>query len=751
MHAFISRRFASWLWLLVLGLCVITPARAEFLRPQQAFQLHLEQITSQQLVLRWNIAEGYYLYRDQLRIRSSTPGIELGDPEWPEALTKNDEFFGTVAIYRYSIELTVPIARTESGGDSLSLEARFQGCADAGFCYPPEFQTLDVTLPARRTSALALHATAQAFNRALGLDAPAPNEDIPAVEEAFRLLAEVSDAGHLRLHWEIAPETYLYRDLIEIRLIEGAGITLGEFERPEGRLKEDAVLPHGHSGPVLIYQDQLDLEIPLERRSNADSRMLLEVSYQGCAEQGFCYPPQHQRLTLDLHGAPGSTTQAASLPIEPMATLSEQDRIASTLATGSLWASVVLFFGFGLLLAFTPCIFPMIPILSGIIAGQGASLTTRGAFMLSLVYVLAMSLTYTLAGVLAGVFGANLQAAFQSPVILVGFALVFVALAFSMFGFYELQLPSGLQTRLSALSNRQRGGTWIGAAIMGALSALIVSPCVAPPLVGALIYIGQTGDALLGGVALFALSLGMGAPLLLIGASAGRLLPRAGAWMETVKAVFGVAMLGVAILMLERILPDAITLLLWGTLLIGSAVYMGAFGRLPEQASGWQRLWKTIALVLFIQGTLVLIGAAAGGGDVLHPLRALSATATERPTLEFRRIKTVDDLERELALAEGRPVMLDFQAEWCVSCKEMEHKTLADPTVIAELQRFVLLQADVTANDAEDRALMQQRFALPGPPAMVFFDPRGDELKALRLVGFTPADAFLAHLARVTP
>jgi thiol:disulfide interchange protein DsbD len=360
------------------------------------------------------------------------------------------------------------------------------------------------------------------------------------------------------------------------------------------------------------------------------------------------------------------------------------------------------------------------------------------------------------AGVLAGLFGANLQAAFQNPWILSGFALVFVALAFSMFGFYDLQLPSSLQSKLAEMSNKQEGGTLIGVAIMGLLSALIVGPCVAPPLFGALIYISQTGDAVLGGVALFALSLGMGAPLIAIGTSAGKLLPRAGAWMDAVKAVFGVLLLAVAILLLERILPAAVSMLLWGLLLICSAVYMGALTQLPAGVSGWSKLWKGLGVFLLIYGALMLVGAAAGGKDTIQPLRGLAVGGAGGGGGEhaaFKRVKTVADLDRELAVAAaaGKPVMLDFYADWCVSCKEMERYTFSDAAVIQEMGRFALLQADVTANDTADQELMQGRFGIPGPPAMLFFDSAGSELRNFRLVGFKPAAEFAEHLRRAAP
>ena len=583
---------------------------------------------------------------------------------------------------------------------------------------------------------------------------------IPEVADAFRVQASLIAPDRAQLTWQLAPGTFLYADLLQITLSDDTSpVQLGVLERPAGTLKRDAVRPDGSIGDIAIYHESFEIGVPLVRADPAATVVTLTVSYQGCADIGICYPPQTQQLTLKLPAATSAASNQPATTTAPATTaapLAEQDRIAAVLATEGLWMILAVFFGFGLLLAFTPCVFPMIPILSGIIAGQGATLTTRNAFVLSLVYVLAMALTYTLVGVLAGLFGANLQAVFQHPAILTAFAAIFVALALSMFGFYDLQLPASLQSKLAELSNRQRSGTLLGVAIMGLLSALIVGPCVAPPLFGALIYISQTGDALLGGVALFALSLGMGAPLLVLGTSAGTLLPRAGAWMEAVKAVFGVALLGVALLMLERLLPPAVALLLWGVLLISSAVYMGALTALPPNASGWRTLRQGLGVALLIYGALMLVGAAAGGRDTLQPLRGLWPTGGSVANAEqalFKPIKSVADLERELAQARanGQPVLLDFYADWCVSCKELERDTFSDPTVQAEMQRFVRLQADVTANDAEDRALMQGRFGLPGPPALLFFDRAGQELAASRLVGFKSAEPFAAHLRQVAP
>jgi len=785
-----ANRLIRVLTLLLLVCASATPTAAdeEFLLPEQAFQVTAAADGADAVRARWTIADGYYLYKSKFRFTSPFPDVELGDPELPTAQRKQDAFFGEVEVYRGQVEVRIPVTRRTSA-DTLTLEATSQGCADAGLCYPPQRQTLVVRLPqiaavtapllvadlpgaapAPLTGArpgVPISGMAQSLASQVG---PGIDDDILPAEQAFLFQAAMGTPERIDLTWDIAPGTYLYRDKVEIALDGATDVTLGSFQLPPGEIKRNTILPDGSTGDIAVYHDRVSLALPLLRHGTAASEVTLVAKYQGCAERGICYPPQTQRVKLALPptaqiaaaapeqaqdpliNAPPATDRSVSAP-EPVA---EQDRIASVLAERNLWAVIALFFGFGLLLAFTPCVFPMIPILSGIIAGVGPGITTRRAFTLSLVYVLAMALTYTVAGVLAGLFGANLQAAFQNPWILSAFALIFVLLALSMFGFYDLQLPSSLQSRLAEVSNKQAGGTLIGVAIMGLLSALIVGPCVAPPLFGALIYISQTGDAVLGGVALFALSLGMGAPLVAIGTSAGKLLPRAGAWMDAVKAVFGVALLAVALTLLERILPAAVAMLLWGLLLICSAVYLGALSQIPVGASGWTRLWKGLGVGLLIYGALMLVGAAAGGKDTIQPLRGLlvgGGAGSTLPHAQFKRIKTTADLDRELAVAAtvGQPVMLDFYADWCVSCKEMERYTFSDPVVIQELGRFVLLQADVTASDAADQALMQGRFKLPGPPAILFFDATGAETPGLRLVGFKPADAFAAHLRRIAP
>jgi thiol:disulfide interchange protein DsbD len=724
----------------------------ELLEPDQAFALSVTAVDATTLQARWDIAEGYYLYRSKFRFSSDTPGITLGEPQFPAGKIKHDEFFGDVEIYRGSVTVTIPVERSANAPGTLALTATSQGCADLGVCYPPQRQQRKVSLPAQSTVApqAALTALSNEFNPLGG------EEDILEPDQAFRFDAIVEDGNTLLARWEIAPKHYLYKDKFRFALSDSKGVTLGQVELPKGEEKDDEFF-----GRIEVYHNAVEARLPLMRENLDPTGITLKVSYQGCAEAGICYPPQKKDISLQLPAgvagaaiaaAPVATAAENTVAATDSPPLSEQDQLAAALAGGNTAWTILLFFAAGLLLAFTPCVFPMIPILSSIIVGQGEGITTRKAFTLSVIYVLAMALTYTVAGVIAGLFGANIQAMFQNPWVLGSFAAVFVALSFSMFGFYELQLPSALQSKLTEVSNKQQGGTLTGVAIMGLLSALIVGPCVAPPLMGALIYIGQTGDPYLGGAALFALSLGMGAPLIAIGTAGGKFLPRAGGWMDAVKAVFGVLLLAVAIWMLERILPAAIIMLLWALLLIISAVYMGAVDAIKEGASGWHKLWKGLGLVLLLQGALLLIGLAAGTTDPLQPLKGAGfggVAAVPQQHLSFRTITTVDDLEREVATASaaGKSVMLDFYADWCVSCKEFEKYTFSDPQVIDALSNTVVLQANVTANDEADQALLK-RFKLIGPPGIIFYDTQGKELAAHRVVGFMSAEEFAAHIQR---
>lgn len=575
-------------------------------------------------------------------------------------------------------------------------------------------------------------------------------------EQAFAFGKPRWEGDKLYLSWVVAPNHYLYKDRFIVKTHQVNGVVVGETQLPDGKKKTDEFF-----GNIEALYEHAEIVIPLKLAdANQPGSLVLELGWRGCEEGRICYPEALQAFkvglsapavltweTTSLPTAQTATQTAAATPTEPVP---EQDAIAQRLAGGDTLLTLLAFLGFGLLLAFTPCVFPMIPILSGIIVGQ-KNLTSRKAFVLSLVYVLAMAVTYTLAGVLAGVFGQNLQATFQNVWVLVGFSAIFVLLALSMFGFYELQMPSALQSRLNNLSNRQEGGNLIGVAVMGMLSALIVGPCVAAPLAGALIYIGNTGDALLGGMALFALSIGMGIPLLLVGTSAGKWLPRAGGWMEAIKAVFGVMLLGVAIWLLERVLPSAVSLLLWSALLVLSAIFLGALTPLTTESTSWRKLWKGVGILLLVYGCLVLVGSTTGKGELWQPLRGFGAgnAATESAAaLPFRTVTTLDAVNTALADAKGQVVMLDFYADWCVTCKEMEKYTFSDPAVQAQLRTVVLLKADVSKTSPESKALLQH-FKISGPPAMVFFDKNGQELRQYRQVGFMPAAAFAAHLDKV--
>ncbi len=568
-------------------------------------------------------------------------------------------------------------------------------------------------------------------------------------DQAFALEVTVRDAHTLQANFKVTPGYYLYRDKVSFK-VAGDTVKIVSVKLPDGELKHDP-----NFGETHVFHHPFQVEIVLERRGDAATRIALDASYQGCSEQGLCYPSQDKTLEIDL---PDSKQQAGGGQIigegktktENIAPPTENTKIANLFEHGSFWLIISFFFGAGLLLALTPCVFPMIPILSGIIVGRGHKITKMHAFLLSLAYVLGMAVTYAAAGVAAGMSGDLISNALQTPWVLGSFAAVFVLLSLSMFGFYELQLPSAWQSKLSDTSNRLHGGHLSGVFVMGALSAVIMGPCVAAPLAGALLYIGQTHDAILGGVALFALALGMGSPLLLIGTSAGVLLPRAGAWMDGVKRFFGVLLLALAIWIIQPLLPAAVQMLLWGILLVMSASYLRVLDSLPHNARASHKLLKGIGMLALLLGIAYLIGALSGARDVLRPLDAVCAVckADTQVAPAFSRVKDLAELSDRLKKADGRIVMLDFYADWCVSCKEMERFTFADPAVQAHLKSAIVLQADVTANSAADKALLK-KFGLYGPPGILFFDTKSQEMSNFRVVGYQDAAQFLDTLQRV--
>jgi thiol:disulfide interchange protein DsbD len=575
--------------------------------------------------------------------------------------------------------------------------------------------------------------------------------DFLPVDEAFKVNVTLLAEDRLQVEWVIADEYYLYRH--RFKFDASPGVELQQADIPAGLEKVDEFF-----GEVEVYYGLVSVTVPFKGKEQFD----FAVGYQGCADAGLCYPPETKTYQVNpVSGEvrkiqkkgrpvsePGGKAPRADMLAIARSSTTEEGTLAAAIADESLWMTMLLFFVAGVGLAFTPCVLPMIPILSSIIVGQKQIPTRVKAFSLSMTYVLGMAITYAILGTLVGYFGAelNIQAKLQSPWILSAFALLFVILSLAMFGFYELQLPERVRDKLTGASQAQQGGEYLGVAIMGVLSSLVVSPCVSAPLAGALIYISATGDAMVGGLALLALGLGMGVPLIAIGASGGQLLPRAGEWMNSVKAVFGVMLLAVAIWMVERIVPASVTLGLWAVLAIVSGVYMGALESVPK---GWPRLWKGVGVIAIVYGIILLVGAASGANDPFRPLQNVvgDAAAREQTRVSFRPVQDLTSLQQVLDTGD-RPVMLDFYADWCLACKIMERDVFNDPGIKTRLNYFQLLQIDVTANNADHQEILNH-FGLFGPPAILFFDRDGKEMREYRIQGEMNRDEFDDHISKV--
>lgn len=765
---------------------------SEPLSPEAAFAPHVTGTGAQSITVKFQIEEGYYLYRDKtsFKIESLQPlssissiitpaSLELGKPTYPEAIILDDDFFGEMAIFRDEVSIEVPYTTTSAlkGG---TLAIKYQGCADIGLCYPPTTVNVKFSLDTRTSNSMAQSVSADSFlpltpgQGSSGLSSP-----VTKLQSDTNIFGEVSDQDQLlppelaylpqvlsandseiAIRWLIEPGYYLYRDKLTFALENAPEASITNVKIDPGVDQYDDFF-----GNVKVLRKSAEAQLLLATNaalSNLTNANLL-IKYQGCADIGVCFPPSETSLPLSFSGSANTssavvtTTAATNSQSTNVATpidQSEQDRLFDLLGSSSIWLTIATFFGLGVLLAFTPCVLPMIPILSSLIVGQGEKISTARAFQLSLVYVLVMASTYAIVGIVVGLSGYNVQAFLQNPWVLSFIAVLFVVLSLSMFGFYELQMPTSIQQRLTQWSNKQGGGQVSSVAAMGFISTLIVGPCITAPLAGALIYIAKTGDAFIGGTALFALGLGMGAPLLLIGTSAGKLVPKAGAWMDAIKHFFGIIMLAMAIYMVSRFIPTVAAMTLFGILAIVSGIRFGATDSISKDSSQWQRVGKGIGLVILLYGVALLIGALSGVGSYTTPLRGIvSSSSSQAQTTEhglaFAPVKSVEELQRIVAKAsqENRPVMLDFYADWCISCKEMEAFTFTDSSVQALLKNAVVIQADVTANDDLDKALLKE-FDLFGPPGIIFWDETGTELRAARVVGFMAAEKFSTHLTK---
>ena len=685
----------------------------------------------------WAVEDGAYMYRDEFKFAVDDAAIMLGEAELPEGEVHDDEFFGEQVVYRGNFFVRLPYSINGDKPSSIALTVDSRGCLDSGYCYMP--QTWVETVQLKESAGSAPKMTLSGLAGSIST-----SSEFPPVDEVFFPDVFVVDGNTVELGIRIIPGFYIYKDKISVRSLSDAAI-VGKPDLPDGEIKVDESF-----GEMEVYHESIIAPVGIARATPEAMELEIEVQYQGCADGGLCYMPQTRVFTVSLPEATAvsdlSSISAATAPV------SEQARLAQIITGKSVWVAAGLFFLAGLALAFTPCVLPMIPILSGIIAGEGDNVSPMRGFTLALSYVLGMAIVYTAAGVAAAAAGLQMQATFNQPWILILFAGLFVVLALGMFGAYDLQMPSALQSKLSGVSGNQKSGTMIGAFVMGALSSLIVTACVAPALIAALTVIAQTGDMLRGGSALFAMSLGMGAPLLLVGAAQGKFLPKAGGWMVAVKNTFGFMMLGLAIWMLSRILPGSVTLLMWAVLIFMSGVFMGGLTTLTTDSSVTQKLGKGFGFLAIIYGTILLLGSLTGGSNPLKPLASVNlgggaALQEAQHELPFQRIKTVDDLDREItaASASGKTVMLDFYADWCVSCIEMEEYTFSDGEVQAALSNTVWLQADVTDNDEKDQALLS-RFGVFGPPTIIFFGPDGVQRNGYEVVGYMKAAAFADHV-----
>ncbi|MDH5184363.1 MAG: protein-disulfide reductase DsbD [Gammaproteobacteria bacterium] len=740
--------------LLLLAIMLMPYAQAnedELLDPEVAFAIQVQAVDTDTVRATWKIADGYYMYRDKFVFESTTPGVSLGKPKFQKGKVKNDEFFGKIEVYYKTTSVDIPVSGAKG---KVDLVIKSQGCNEPlGVCYPPMISKLSVNMSSSTKSSGGLQSLSGLANN-LGLGGQ--QDELLPPDQAFAFKLQAADGNTLLAQWKIADGYYMYKDKIKFSIKSGDGVTISGVNLPKGKQKDDEFF-----GKMVVYYKELNAKVLLARENSAAQEIVVTANYQGCSETlGVCYPPASKDISLSLSsGIVGGSSQSVSWS---ELDLNNSDAVLEYLLNSPIHIVILVSIILGLLIAFTACMYPMIPIVSSIIVGQGDETMSRGkGFFLTLIYVEAMALTFGLIGGIMGGIGGGvgLQAYFQSPWLLIPFAGLFVLLSLSMFGFYEIQVPSALQSKLTNFSNKQKGGNLLGVGFMGALSALIIGPCGGPMLIAMLAYAAGIGTVGEGFVALFAFGNGMGLPLLAVGLLGGELLPRAGNWMNIIKATAGVILLAVALVFLERmpsIFSPGLTTFLWAALFIISAIYMGALEPIKEAASGWNKFRKGFSVILLIYGAVFLIASLTGGsGDLNDPLHGSKLTGSgvvsssaggSQASNHFTLVKNVDNLKAELA--KGKPVMLDFYADWCTYCKTYEKYVFPDPKVAALMAKFNVIQADVTANDDEDQALLKH-VGVFLPPSILFFGPDGKEIRSLRVVGEMDAKQFHAQLEKV--
>mgnify|MGYP001164082343 FL=1 len=694
------------------------------LRVEEAFKYELASDESS-IWVRWIIEDGYYLYKDKIKLESDD--IEIKSFELPQGLYHEDEFFGVQQIYRESVSFQIPFENKNNSQDEIDIKISSQGCADRGICYPPQ----------KWTELVEINNTSENLEPKLLGSMINNSETLSNIP--FKPYLSAIDSNTMEIAFQISPNYYLYKNKITIKALNPF-ITMGAIELPKGKIKSDPWF-----GENEVYFDEVFGRISLSKDFITEENAGFIIEYQGCLENEICLPPQIKNINVEFNeNIYQKKSESRTIKV------SEQSRLASLITESNLWVVIFTFYIAGLLLSFTPCVLPMIPILSGILAGEGEEISSSRGFSLALCYVMGMAIVYTAAGIASASIGIQLQAFFNAPWVILLFTSLFLIFALAMFDIIKFELPLSIQNRLSDLNQKMSYGTYLGTFLIGAISSLIVTACVAPPLVASLIVISQTGDILRGGIALFVMSIGMGTPLLIIGTSAGKLLPNAGEWMITVKNMFGFMMIGISIYMLSRIIDSSLTLALWGILALIIGISMGGLSSLELNSNYKSKIKKTIGIAIIVYGVALLLGSFSGNNNPYQPLaniKFINDQTNIKKHLDFKRIKSIDDLNMEINLAasKNKSLMLDFYADWCVSCKEMETYTFTNKKVQDALSNTVLVQADVTLNDMIDQNLLK-KLDVFGPPTIIFYDQRGRRQIGYEVVGYMNADNFSEHV-----